>query len=70
MILDERGNACPYPLIHAKEAMESISKDEFVEVIVDNEIALQNLQKLAKHKNYHYSINCITPTEYRIHMSK
>ncbi len=48
--LDERGKACPLPVIETKKALEKCDAGERVEVIVDNEIAVQNLQKMANHK--------------------
>lgn len=50
MKLDERGKQCPLPVIEAKKALEASAPGEIVEVIVDNEIAVQNLRKLADHK--------------------
>ncbi|BBK62585.1 hypothetical protein A9CBEGH2_15250 [Amedibacterium intestinale] len=48
-IIDARGKQCPIPVILAKDAMK---EEKAVEIVVDNEIAVQNLMKLAKQKNY------------------
>lgn len=48
-ILDARGKQCPIPVIMAKDAMK---ETDAIEILVDNEIAVQNLTKLAKQKNY------------------
>ena len=45
MKLDERGKQCPRPVIDTKKALESCNPGETVEVLVDNEIAVQNLSK-------------------------
>ncbi len=50
MQLDERGKQCPLPVIEAKKALEKAEPGSVVEVVVDNEIAVQNLKKLALHK--------------------
>lgn len=50
MRLDERGKQCPLPVIEAKKALEQAEPGAIVEVVVDNEIAVQNLKKLADHK--------------------
>ena len=50
MRLDERGKQCPLPVIEAKKALEKAEPGSVVEVVVDNEIAVQNLKKLALHK--------------------
>lgn len=46
MRLDERGKACPLPVIEAKKALEKAEPESIVEVVVDNEIAVQNLKNL------------------------
>ena len=48
--LDERGKQCPMPVIETKKALEGAAPGEVIEVIVDNEIAVQNLTKMANHK--------------------
>ena len=49
--VDARGEQCPIPVIKAKKALKSAKKGDLVVVFVDNEIAVQNLQKLATQKN-------------------
>ena len=49
------GDICPIPVIKAKKALEGMNTGELV-VIVDNEIAAQNLEKLAKEKGCEYSV--------------
>lgn len=50
--LDERGKQCPLPVIEAKKALAGCPAGETAEVLVDNEIAVQNLLKMAAHKGY------------------
>lgn len=45
-IVDARGLACPRPVIETKKALKAMSAG-LLEVIVDNYIALQNLEKMA-----------------------
>lgn len=45
------GKACPLPVIETKKAIEELKQDDTVKVLVDNEIAVQNVMKMAKHKN-------------------
>ena len=61
--LDERGKECPIPLIETKKALESAPAGETAEVIVDNEIAVQNLQKMADHKGCKSEIQRISDQE-------
>lgn len=47
------GDSCPIPVIKTKKAMEELRGEKgIVETLVDNEIAVQNLTKLAKNKGY------------------
>ena len=47
--LDCRGLECPLPVVKTKEALK---EENVVSTIVDNEIAVENLTKFAKVKNY------------------
>lgn len=49
-IVDARGLACPLPVVKAKEAVNSFKSEGILTVLVDNEIAVQNLQKFATQK--------------------
>ena len=42
------GDNCPIPVIKTKKAMQALIGPETIEVLVDNEIAVQNVTKLAK----------------------
>lgn len=41
------GENCPIPVIKAKKAMQALTGPEVIEVLVDNEIAVQNVSKMA-----------------------
>jgi selenium metabolism protein YedF len=45
-ILDVRGEQCPMPVVKATKALESMTQGT-LEVLVDNEVAVQNLDRLA-----------------------
>ena len=53
--VDARGDACPLPVVKAKKAISELKGAGEVEVLVDNEIAVQNLTKMAQQKGYPYS---------------
>lgn len=46
--LDMRGKQCPIPVIEAKKVLDMTESGEIVSVRVDNEIAVENLKKLAR----------------------
>jgi len=45
-ILDVRGEACPLPVVKASKALDGM-KEGTLRVLVDNEIAVQNLSRMA-----------------------
>lgn len=53
--LDERGKQCPLPVIETKKELETLPEGSAVSVLVDNEIAVQNLKKLAAQKGYDFT---------------
>ena len=46
------GDVCPVPLVKAKNAIAELAGSGKVEVLVDNEIAVQNLEKMAQQKGF------------------
>lgn len=51
-IIDCRGMACPLPVVNAKKAAEELHAGDLLTVLVDNEIAVQNLQRFASGKGF------------------
>ena len=46
------GDACPIPVVKTKNAIKELNGAGEVEILVDNEIAVQNLTKMANQKGY------------------
>ena len=46
-IIDCKGMACPLPVVNAKKAADAMHTGDVLTVLVDNEIAVQNLQRFA-----------------------
>ena len=65
-IVDARGLACPLPVINAKKAMGEFREDGILTVLVDNEIALQNLQKFASQRGLEASGEKKAEKEYQV----
>ena len=51
-IIDCKGMACPLPVVNAKKAAEGLNSGDVLTVLVDNEIAVQNLTRFAEHKSF------------------
>ena len=64
--VDAMGDRCPIPVIKTKKALKEITETTLVEVHVDNEIAVQNLSKMAKQKNLEYKCEKLEEQHYII----
>ena len=68
-IIDCRGMACPLPVVNAKKAAEELNDDDVLTVLVDNEIAVQNLTRFAEHKGFGVSAEKKSDKEYAVIMN-
>ena len=66
LTVDARGDACPLPVVKAKKAISELNGAGEVEVLVDNEIAVQNLTKMAQQKGYRSAAEKLAEREYRV----
>ena len=64
--IDERGNACPIPVVHTKKALESMDGETKLIVLVDNEPAVQNVTRFAEGKNCEVKSEKISDNEFKI----
>ena len=64
--VDARGDACPLPVVKAKNTIKELNGAGQVEVLVDNEIAVQNLTKMAQQKGYASRAEKRAAQEYRV----
>lgn len=62
------GFVCPVPVIMTKKALNEIAEGE-VEVLVDNETAKQNLEKLAKELGYEFK-SCKLEENFQVVINK
>lgn len=62
------GFVCPVPVIMTKKALNEIAEGE-VEVLVDNETAKQNLEKLAKELGYEFK-SCKLEENFQVIINK
>ena len=45
------GLACPLPVVETKKALETMTEAGILTVLVDNEVAVQNVSKFAESRN-------------------
>ena len=62
------GDACPIPVVKTKNAIKELKGPGLVETLVDNEIAVQNLTKMADQKGYTVKSEKISEGQYRVLM--
>ena len=67
-IIDCKGMACPLPVVNAKKASEEMGPGDVLTVLVDNEIAVQNLTRFAEHKGFTVSAEKKGEKEYAVVM--
>lgn len=60
------GDNCPIPVIKAKKAMQALTGPETIEVLVDNEIAVQNVTKMASSSGGQVSSEKLGDAEFKI----
>ena len=67
-LLDARGMACPLPVVNAKKAAEGLHPGDTLIVRVDNEIAVQNLQRFAEHMGFTAAGEKVSESEFTVTM--
>lgn len=67
--IDARGVACPRPVIMTKKALDEINEGVII-TVVDNEVAKENVSKLAKSMNYEYKVDKASDEHYYISITK
>lgn len=60
------GDACPLPVIKTMNALKELGGAGTVEVLVDNEVAVQNLTRLAENKGCTIRTEMVSEKEYRV----
>lgn len=63
--VDAMGKQCPIPLIMTKNAIAKQGNGEYL-VLVDNEIAVQNLEKMSKQYGFSYEFEKVSEVEYKV----
>lgn len=60
------GKVCPLPVIETKKALKSEDGKSGVVVLVDNEIATQNLSKMAEQMKLSHSVEKLSEVEFKV----
>lgn len=68
IVVDAIGDACPLPIVKTKNVIKEMKSSATIEVLVDNEIAVQNLTKMAKITGYPVSSKKLEENKYLVTM--
>ncbi len=69
--IDLKGEVCPYTFVKSKLALEEMSLDQVLEVVVDHEPAVENVPKSLKNEGQKIlAIDKINDTDWKILVKK
>lgn len=63
------GDACPIPIVKTKNAIKELNGSGVVQTLVDNEIAVQNLTKMANQKGYAVNFEKLAVNQFAVTMT-
>ncbi len=63
------GDTCPIPVVKTKNAIRDLNGAGVVETLVDNEIAVQNLTKMANQKGYTVKSEKLAEQQFKVTMT-
>lgn len=66
MLLDVRGEICPFPMKKVREALERFPADEVLEVLVDHPPAIDTIRMLANRMGFLMEVQTAGSGEWRI----
>ncbi|NBG87855.1 sulfurtransferase TusA family protein [Isachenkonia alkalipeptolytica] len=67
--VDARGRSCPEPVILTKKALDHYN-GEVVEVLVDLEVAVENIRRYAENNGFAVSISELSDEDYQLTIKK
>lgn len=67
--IDARGELCPRPVIMTKKELDNL-EEGIITIIVDNEVAKDNVSKLAGSYGYKFTVDKTKENDYYIHIEK
>ena len=68
-LVDCKGMACPLPVVNAKKAAEELNSGDVLTILVDNEIAVQNLIRFGEHRGFTVTAEKKAEKEYAVIMN-
>ena len=66
LTVNAMGDKCPVPVVKTKKAVESLTADDTVEVLVDNETSVQNVGRFAQSLGFAVQSEKLGEGQYRV----
>lgn len=66
VMVNAMGDTCPIPVIKTKKAIQALTEPDTIEVLVDNEIAVKNVSKMAAAEGGSVSSEQLGEGEYKV----
>ena len=63
------GDPCPVPVVKTMNVITGLKEPAQIEVLVDNDIAVQNLTKMANHSGYSVKSEKLAEKQYRVEIA-
>ena len=60
------GDVCPVPVVKTKKAIDALTGDDTVVVLVDNETSFENVTKAARNMGYEVAQEKVSDSEYKV----
>ena len=68
--IDVLGKACPIPVIETKKALRENPDEKEFEILVDNEVATENLRKMANELRIDSKVEKLEERKYKVTLEK
>lgn len=70
IMIDAMGKQCPIPVVMMKKALDEQPQVSCAEILVDNEIAVKNLAKLANSQNCSFQWKKLEEKKYQVVLTR
>ena len=70
IMIDATGKQCPIPVVMMKKALDEQPQVSCAEILVDNEIAVKNLAKLANSQNCSFQWKKLEEKKYQVVLTR
>lgn len=70
MLLDVRGEICPYPMQKTMDALQQLPEGEELEVLVDHPPAVETIKWLAARRGFAVDVESVGGSEWRLRLRR